>query len=415
MPPRNRISLEQRERIVRAFEDVHDDYLAIAETIGVNRSTARGIVSRYVREGRIAERPRGGANHVRVDDAMRDCLDDIINENCLLTIAEMNRELRLRLPHKPVIHDRTVARTLEGMLYLACVAAVSFPFPGGDRTSQRAPGVSKTIERTYFSQSLAVFVSSPSRAFGKGKETAATQAMLYRVKLARPLPADRNRPDVLQNRVEYGNWFMGHAVVNHTVFIDECGYNIWTARSQGRALRGERAYRQVCGQRGRNVTVALAISPTSGLVFHSAILGGMNGRRFDDFLAQTRLNLDPDEHVIFIYDGEPAHRNPAIPGPNSELRKLPPYSPFLNIVEQAVSALKAAIKADISRPEIQVQMNDRAEGRRQGLALGNYRTQLLLQALQRNIGTITVAKCGQWFRFMQTYLPRCINNEAIEG
>ena len=349
MPPRNRISLEQRERIVRAFEDVHEDYLAIAETIGVNRSTARGIVSRYVREGRIAERPRGGANHVRVDDAMRDCLDDIINENCLLTIAE----LRLRLPHKPVIHDRTVARTLEGML--------------------------------------------------------------YRVKLARPLPADRNRPDVLQNRVEYGNWFKGHAVVNHTVFIDECGYNIWTARSQGRALRGERAYRQICGQRGRNVTVALAISPTSGLMFPSAILGGMNGRRFDDFLAQTRLNLDPDEHVIFIYDGAPAHRNPAIPGPNSELRKLPPYSPFLNIVEQAVSALKAAIKADISRPEIQVRMNDRAEARRQGLALGNYRTQLLLQALQRNIGTITVAKCGQWFRFMQTYLPRCINNEAIEG
>ena len=73
------------------------------------------------------------------------------------------------------------------------------------------------------------------------------------------------------------------------------------------------------------------------------------------------------------------------------------------------------LKADISRPEIQVQMNNRAEARRQRPVLGNYRTQLLLQALQRNIGTITVAKCGQWFRFMQTYLPRCINNEAIEG
>ena len=91
MPPGNRISLEQSERIVRAFENVHEDHLAVAETIRVNRSTARGIVSRYVREGRIAERPRGGANHVRVDDAMRDCLDDTINENCLLTIAEMNR------------------------------------------------------------------------------------------------------------------------------------------------------------------------------------------------------------------------------------------------------------------------------------------------------------------------------------
>ena len=166
------------------------------------------------------------------------------------------------------------------------------------------------------------------------------------MKLARPLPADRNRPDVLQKRVEYGNWFMGRAVVNHTVFKDECGDNIWTAQSQGRALRGERAYCQVCGQQGRNVTVALAISHTSGLLFHSAILGGINGQRFDDFLVQTRLNLDPDEHVIFIYDGAPAHRNPALPGPNSELRKMPPYSPFLNIVAQAVSALKAAIKAE---------------------------------------------------------------------
>ena len=47
-----------------------------------------------------------------------------------------------------------------------------------------------------------------------------------------------------------------------------------------------RAYRHVCGQRGRNVTVALAISPINGLVFHSAIIGGMNAERFSEFLAQ---------------------------------------------------------------------------------------------------------------------------------
>ena len=52
------------------------------------------------------------------------------------------------------------------------------------------------------------------------------------------------------------------------------------------------------------MTVALAISPASGLEFHSAILGGMNGRRFDVFLAHTRLNLDPDEQVIFILEGK---------------------------------------------------------------------------------------------------------------
>ena len=31
----------------------------------------------------------------------------------------------------------------------------------------------------------------------------------------------------------------------------------------------------------------------------------------------------------------------AFPVPNSEFKKLPPHSPFLNIVKQAISALKA--------------------------------------------------------------------------
>ena len=101
MPPRNRILLEQRQRIIQAFEDVSEDYLTVAATIGVNRSTARSIVALYLREGRIAERPRGGANHVRVDDEMRNCLNDIINENCLLTLAQINQELRQRKPAWP--------------------------------------------------------------------------------------------------------------------------------------------------------------------------------------------------------------------------------------------------------------------------------------------------------------------------
>ena len=40
MPRRNRIILEQRERIIQAFENTNEDYLMVADTIGVNRSTA---------------------------------------------------------------------------------------------------------------------------------------------------------------------------------------------------------------------------------------------------------------------------------------------------------------------------------------------------------------------------------------
>ena len=127
-----------------------------------------------------------------------------------------------------------------------------------------------------------------------------------------------------------GYWFMANGVLNHCVFIDECGYNIWTARTHGRARVGERAYRQVCGQRGQNVT--MAISPLDGLVYHSVQIGGMNAQRFGECLVQTRQQLDPDQLVFFIYDR-------ANPGANTQLKMLPPYSPFLNIVEQAISVL----------------------------------------------------------------------------
>ena len=73
MTRRNRIPVEQRERIVRAFEDEERDYLLVTDTFRVNRSTARCIVARYFREARIRERPRGGRKNVRGDNEMRHC------------------------------------------------------------------------------------------------------------------------------------------------------------------------------------------------------------------------------------------------------------------------------------------------------------------------------------------------------
>ena len=99
--------------------------------------------------------------------------------------------------------------------------------------------------------------------------------MLVSLKLARPLAVDRNRPDKIQSHFEYANWFLNTGVVGHCVFIDECGYNIWTAKSYGRAAAGERAYRQVCGQRGSNVTIVISVSLRAGLVHHSVQIGGI--------------------------------------------------------------------------------------------------------------------------------------------
>jgi len=159
----------------------------------------------------------------------------------------------------------------------------------------------------------------------------------------------------------------------------------------------------------------MAVSPTAGLVHYNAQVGGIDAQLFNDFLGQARRQLNPAEELVYlIYDGAPVHRNTVNPAANTELKILPAYSPFLNIVEQANSALKAAIKADISSPPVQQELNDREEARRQWILLGEYRRQILLRAGRRNTNTITARKCAQWFRFMQTYIPRCLNGEHID-
>ena len=63
-------------------------------------------------------------------------------------------------------------------------------------------------------------------------------------------------------------------------------------------------------------------------------------------------------------------------------------------MEQATGSLKAAIKRDVCRPEIQARMDDRAEVRRLGIKIGDMRTRLLPDAPQRCIGVRTAAKAN---------------------
>ena len=52
-----------------------------------------------------------------VDDELRQCLQVIINEKCVLTQTQINGELKRRVPAKRLIHDRTVGLNLERMLF----------------------------------------------------------------------------------------------------------------------------------------------------------------------------------------------------------------------------------------------------------------------------------------------------------
>ena len=102
------------------------------------------------------------------------------------------------------------------------------------------------------------------------------------------------------------------------------------------------------------MTVAIAVSPVNSLVLHSACIGGVNAPRFNDFLAQTRQDLDPDEGLSSFTT---EHQNIEIPpfprAVNTELGMLPAYSPFLNIEEQTIGSLKAENSRNCFKPFFQ--------------------------------------------------------------
>ena len=118
-------------------------------------------------------------------------------------------------------------------------------------------------------------------------------------------------------------------------------------------------------------------------------MGAMTGELFNEFLRNTNEQLDENHTHYLIFDGAPAHRGATSPSNNTELKILPLYSPFLNPVEQAISCLKANIKADITRPLFQNQINDRNAARNANIPLGEYRKRVLIAAAERNLPSVT--------------------------
>ena len=142
----------------------------------------------------------------------------------------------------------------------------------------------------------------------------------------------------------------------HRVYVDETGLNLHLSRSRGRAEAGCRAARVVCGQRGRNMTVILAISDRVGAVYHEIVWGGVDTERFRLYLENLAVILG-EEPAVLIMDNAPAHRQ-AETLATHQVQKLAPYSPFLNPIENCFSFYKADLKQRLG--QVQGLLDDRA-------------------------------------------------------
>lgn len=345
-----RINQIDRERIIQAFE-ANQDFISLGRQLNIHVSTVRSIIKRYQDTGDRNPGAKGGATYFKLSDNMINSLVRYVEAHPAITLKEMKDKLSVDHPAMPGVCVQTISKSLDGQLIT--------------------------------------------------------------LKKLQSNPIDWNTDEVKEARRDYMQWLVNEGMQENFVFQDETGFNLWTARTRGWAHIGQPAVRVINGQRGRNLSVSLAISPIHGLV-HYKISQGFNREQYQGFITELSQLL-ADEQFILLIDNAPCHSEAEI-GLQYDahaIRRLPKYSPFLNPTELANSALKAEVKRRLSLPEIQQHLNDRNAAAALDQNLYIFRMQVLKQIVEDSLPIITQHKCHQWFQHSLRYTQRCLNLENI--
>ncbi|PAA51580.1 hypothetical protein BOX15_Mlig002000g2 [Macrostomum lignano] len=342
------VSQQDRRRLVNAFV-LNEDWLNLAEQLNIPRQSARNVIVKFERTGRVEAEKRGGNKPKALSDEMIEALVGFVADTPAATLQDMRRHLMQAFPDWQACTIQTISRALDGQLIT--------------------------------------------------------------VKLLRTIPNAWNADRIKHERREFAKWLMTEGMGKLLVFCDEMGCNVWTARTQGRAAEGVRAVRIVANQRGRNVTMCLAVSPMRGLVYWKIVRGGMTRELFAEFFAELAALVD--EPFCLLHDNARAHWDPPAMGEEQEYRPLPPYSPFLNMTERAIAAVKASLKRSLSRVELQRQIGDRNAAAALGITLQEHRARILERELEDCMSAVTQLHCEAWHRESLRYVPRCIAMEDI--
>ena len=139
---------------------------------------------------------------------------------------------------------------------------------------------------------------------------------------------------------------------HNLVYVDEAGFNLTKCRRRGRNIIGHRATVDLPGQWGGNITMCAAISE-HGVLTHIPLIGPYNTQHLLNFLVTLYRALIPDDECglfredlpkyVVICDNVSFHRSNIIrqwfvTHPRMLIEFLPPYSPFLNPIEELFSA-----------------------------------------------------------------------------
>lgn len=163
----------------------------------------------------------------------------------------------------------------------------------------------------------------------------------------------------------------------------------------GRNFIGQRATIQVPGQRGANITMCATISE-DGVVGRRPHIGPYNAALLVTFLDELdQVCRAEGVTYVIVWDNVRFHHAHVVQAwfqahAQFTILYLPPYSPFLNPIEEFFSAWRW--KVHDRHPHEQV---------------------TLLQAMDDACNDITADQCQAWIRHARRFFPRCLANENI--
>lgn len=221
----------------------------------------------------------------------------------------------------------------------------------------------------------------------------------YSVKKISIVPIARNCPVTIDKRFDYCISFIALDTNSREklLFIDETGIAVHCRSNYGRSKIGCRANLKVNSVKGRNYSVCAAMS-IDGLYFYQAQSISYNTTEFIDYLKQLIDHLAVEQKIncTFIMDNVRFHRaedvKSLVESRGHSLLFLPPYSPFLNPIENLFNQLKFHVKR--KRPTTIDEVFD---------------------SIRDASNVITSDDCKSYYDHMLNYLPRCLRKEEIEN
>lgn len=222
---------------------------------------------------------------------------------------------------------------------------------------------------------------------------------LYTFKRVSLQPETRNSEDLLEKRRLYAlNWtnMVSQYDGSNIIFLDETGFNVSLRSKYGRSIKGKMAIQRVRTIRSKNFSVCCAISKNK-IIYYKKQDFPFNTDSFLCFIEElkVKLRLEGMTNMIIVMDNVAFHKSSII---NTKLTEhghsivyLPPYSPFLNPIENMFSKVKQLVRSR--------RVNDQQE---------------LFIAIDESFAAILEADCRGYYRHMLSFIPKCLNKQIIE-